>query len=109
MFKSKIEAIPFREFMAGHHSNRKEKPRTRSIYTMSLFFPALTPESFFPVHDTGFLLFVLGGVAVVGSVFFERLSARLGSPLIAEVISGVSRVALPVIVYGSVFWFLFSL
>lgn len=107
--KNKIEAIPFREFMAGHHSTREEKPRTNNIYAMSAFFPVITPESFFPVHELGFLLFVAGGVLIVGAAFVENIFAKIGLTLVAEVIKDVSKVAFPVLVYGGVFWFLFTL
>jgi hypothetical protein len=109
MFKNKIEAIPFHEFMAGHHSTRKETPRTNNIYAISAFFPAITPESFFPLQDGGFLLFLGGGALIVGSALLERLFAKNGSTMVADIISGLSKVVFPVIVYGTVFWFLFSL
>lgn len=106
--KNKIEAIPFRKFMANEHTVR-ETPRTNSIYAFSAFFPAITPTSFFPVHDTDFLLFLIGAGVIVGSAFFERMAAKVGSTAIADTISSISGFAFPFIVYSAVFWFFFSL
>jgi hypothetical protein len=106
--KNKTEAISFREFMADEHT-AKEMPRTKSIYAFSAFFPAITSTSFFPIHDTDFLLFLVGAGVIVASAFFERMAAKVGSTTIADTISSISSFAFPVIVYGAVLWLFFSL
>jgi hypothetical protein len=106
--KNKTEAIPFRKFMANEHTAR-EMPRNTSIYAFSAFFPTITPKSFFPIHDTDFLLFLAGAGAIVCSAFLQHITARLGSTFITDVISSISGLAFPVIVYGAVFWFFFTL
>jgi hypothetical protein len=106
--KNKIEAIPFKEFMANERTV-KEMPRTNNIYAFSAFFPTITPQGLFPLHDPGFALFVCVSGAVVVSAFFERFFIRNGSPYIAEVISMATGFIFPAIVYSAVFWFLFSL
>jgi hypothetical protein len=105
--KNKIEVIPFREFMAGNHRVKKETPRTKNVCAMSAFFPVITPQNLFPIHDPGFALFVIGAGLIAGSAFLERISARFGAPVVAQVISDVSRFLFPVIGYGALFWFLF--
>jgi hypothetical protein len=107
--KNKIEVIPFREFMAGTHHSQKEAPRTNSIYAMSAFFPTITPGSFFPVHDPGFALFLIGEAAIVGSAFFQHFAAKSGSPAISEAIGAISGFVFPVVVYGAIFWFFIAL
>lgn len=111
MFKhKKIETISFHDFMATNRTEyEKKKSLTKDIYAMSSIFPVITPESFFPVHELGFLLFVAGGVLIVGSAFIENLFAKTGLTMVAEIIKDVSKVAFPVLVYGTVFWFLFTL
>jgi hypothetical protein len=106
--KNKTEAISFREFMANERA-AKEMPRTNNIYAYSAFFPAITPQSLFPLHDPDFVLFVCAGGAIVASAFFERFFIRSGWTHVAEVISTTVGFIFPVIVYGAVFWFLFSL
>lgn len=106
--KNKIEAIPFKEFMANERAV-KEMPHTNNIYAFSAFFPAITPQGLFPIHDPAFALFVCVSGAVVASAFFERFFIRSGSPYIAEMISMTTGFIFPAIVYGAVFWFLFSL
>jgi hypothetical protein len=107
--KNKTGTIPFREFMAGNHRTRKEASRTKNVCAMSAFFPTITPGSFFPVHDVGFALFLAGGAAIAGSALLQHMAAKAGSPAISEVISSVSGFIFPVVVYGAVFWFFFSL
>jgi hypothetical protein len=106
--KNKIEAIPFREFMANEHK-RKETPHTKSIYAFSGFFPTITPTSFFPVYDTDFLLFLVGAGAIIASSFFEQMAAQLGLTNVAGTIKTISSFAFPVMVYGAVLWLFFSL
>jgi hypothetical protein len=106
--KNKIEAIPFKEFMANERAV-KEMPHTNNIYVYSAFFPTITPKSFFPIHDTDFLLFLVGAGAIVGSAFLQHITARVGSSLIADVLSSISAFVFPVIVYGAIFWFFFTL
>ncbi|KYD20515.1 hypothetical protein [Saccharococcus caldoxylosilyticus] len=107
--KNEIEAIDFREFMAGNHHTQKQSPRTKNVRAMSMFFPVITPSSFFPVYDTGFALFLIGSAAIAGSALLQHMTAKAGSPAISEVISSVSGFIFPVVVYGAVFWFFFSL
>jgi len=102
-----METIPFREFMAGNHHTPKETSRTNSIYAMSAFFPVITPQNLFPIHDPGFALFMIGSGLIVGSVFLERILARFGAPVVAQVISDSSRFLFTLIGYGTLFWFLF--
>jgi hypothetical protein len=106
--KNKTEAISFREFMADEHT-AKEMPRINSIYAFSGFFPMITPTSFFPIHDTDFVLFLVGAGAIVASAFFEQMAAKLGSTNIAGTIKTISGFAFPVMVYGAVLWLFFSL
>jgi uncharacterized transporter YbjL len=106
--KNKIEAISFKEFMANER-NAKEMPRINSIYAFSAFFPAITPKSFFPVHDTDFLLFLVGVGAIAGSAFLQHITARAGSTLIADVLFSISGFVFPIVVYGAIFWFFFTL
>jgi hypothetical protein len=104
--KNKTETIDFREFMTGnHHTQRQPSPNT-SIYSI---FPAITPGSFFPVHDPVFALFLTGSAAIAGSAFFQHFAAKNGSPAISEAIGVISRFVFPVIVYGAIFWFFFTL
>jgi hypothetical protein len=108
--KNKTEAIPIREFLRdGHPNYRREMPRTNNIYAFSAFFPTITPQGLFPLHDPAFALFVCVSGAVVVSAFFERFFIRSGSSYIAEMISMTTGFIFPAIVYGAVFWFLFSL
>jgi hypothetical protein len=106
--KNKMEAISFKEFMANERTV-KEMPRTKNVCAMSAFFPAITPGSFFPIHDTGFALFLIGSAAIAGSALLQHMTAKAGSPAISEVISSVSGFIFPAVVYGAVFWFFFSL
>jgi hypothetical protein len=106
--KNKTEAVPFRKFMANEHTAR-EMPRNKSIYAFSAFFPAITPKSFFPIHDTDFLLFLVGAGVIVGSAFLQHITARIGSTIIADVLSSISRFMFPIVVYGAIFWFFFTL
>jgi len=107
--KNKIEVIPFREFMAGNHRTKKETPRTKNVCVMSAFFPTITPGSFFPVHDPGFALFLIGGAVIAGSAFFQHFAAKSGSPAISEAIGAISGFVFPVVVYGAILWFFFTL
>jgi hypothetical protein len=107
--KNKTRTIPFREFMAGNHHVRKEASRTNSIYAMSSIFPTITPGSFFPVHDTGFALFLIGVGAIACSAFFQHFTAKSGSTQLSDTISAISRFVFPVVVYGAIFWFFFNL
>jgi hypothetical protein len=109
LLKNKMETIPFREFMAGNHRTRKEASPNKSIRSMSVFFSVITPSSFFPVHDTGFALFLIGSAAIAGSALLQHMTAKAGSTAISEVISSVSGFIFPAVVYGAVFWFFFSL
>jgi hypothetical protein len=108
-WKNKIETIPFREFMAGPHHPQKETSHTNSIYVMSAFFPTITPGSFFPIHDTGFALFLISGSVIVSSAFFQHLSAKIGFTGVSEAISSISGFVFPIVVYGAIFWLFFSL
>jgi uncharacterized transporter YbjL len=107
--KNKTGTIPFREFMAGNHRTRKEASRTNSIYAMSSFFPAITPGSFFPIHDTGFALFLVGVGTIACSAFFQHFTARSGSTQLSDTIATISRFVFPVVVYGAIFYFFFTL
>lgn len=107
--KNEIEAIDFREFMAGNHHTQKQSPRTKNVRAMSAFFPVITPGSFFPIHDPVFALFLVGSAAIAGSAFFQHFAAKNGSPAISEAIEVISRFVFPVIVYGAIFWFFFTL
>jgi hypothetical protein len=107
--KNKIEVIPFREFMAGNHRTKKETPRTKNVSVMSAFFPVITPGSFFPIHDTGFALFLIGSATIAGSALLQHMTAKAGSNAISEVISSISGFIFPVIVYSSIFWFFVAL
>jgi len=100
--KNEIEAIDFREFMAGNHHTQKQSPRTKNVRAMSAFFPVITPGSFFPI-------FLVGSAAIAGSAFFQHFAAKNGSPAISEAIEVISRFVFPVIVYGAIFWFFFTL
>ncbi|MED3722711.1 hypothetical protein P4531_03275 [Geobacillus stearothermophilus] len=99
--KNEIEAIDFREFMAGNHHTQKQSPRTKNVRAMSMFFPVITPSSFFPVYDTGFALFfalfLIGSAAIAGSALLQHMTAKAGSPAISEVISSVSGFIFPVV------------
>jgi hypothetical protein len=107
--KNRIETIPFREFMAGNHRTRKETSRSKNICAYSGFLPTITPQNLFPVHDLGFALFLAGVGLIAGATFFERFTARSGMFELSETIEIIGRFLFPVIAYGSVFWFLFSL
>jgi hypothetical protein len=104
--KNKIEAIPFRKFMANEHTVR-ETPRTNSIYAFSAFFPAITPKSFFPIHDVGFALFLIGAGTIALSAFVERSLARGGLPVAAHVVAEFGRFVFPIVTYGAVLWLFF--
>jgi hypothetical protein len=106
--KNKTEAISFREFMANERP-AKEMPHAKSIYAFSAFFPTITPKSFFPIHDTDFLLFLVGVGAIAGSAFLQHITARVGSTIIADVLSSISGFVFPIVVYGAIFWFFFTL
>jgi hypothetical protein len=107
--KNRIETIPFREFMAGNHRTQKEASPSKDIYVYSGFLPTITPQNLFPIHDPGFALFLAGVGLIAGATFFERFTARSGMFELSETIEVIGRFLFPVIAYGSVFWFLFSL
>jgi hypothetical protein len=102
--KKKTEVINFRDFLAGNYAQKQS-----SVRAMSAFFPVITPGSFFPLHDAGFALFLLGGAVIVGSAFFQHITAKTGSTAISETISAISGFLFPVVVYGAIFWFFFTL
>jgi hypothetical protein len=106
--KKKIEAVSFREFMSGSRT-QKQSPRTKNVCAMSAFFPTITPGSFFPIHDTDFALFLIGVGSIAGSAFLQHLAAKIGSPAISEAIGAISGFMFPIIVYGAVLWFFFTL
>jgi hypothetical protein len=76
---------------------------------MSLFFPVITPKSFFPVHDVGFALFLVGCVTITGSALLQYLIAQSGRRGISDAISAISGIVFPVIGYGAIVWFIFTL
>lgn len=100
--KNKIEAIPFRDFLAG--SVPKEIPHTNNIYSV---FPIMTPQMFFPIHQTDFALFVITGGVILIAAFSERISERYGFTLAADIISGAVKVVLPVVSFGALAWVFF--
>lgn len=107
--KNKTETIDFREFVAGTYRTQKQPSPNTSIYAMSSFFPAITPGSFFPIHDTGFALFLIGVGTIACSAFFQHFTARSGSTQLSDTIATISRFVFPVVVYGAIFWFFFTL
>lgn len=106
--KNKIEAIDFREFMTGNHRTQKQPPRT-NVCAMSAFFPTITPGSFFPIHDTDFALFLVGVGSIAGSAFLQHFAAKSGSPAVSEAIGEISGFVFPIVVYGAILWFFFTL
>ncbi len=70
--KNEIEAIDFREFMAGNHHTQKQSPRTKNVRAMSAFFPVITPGSFFPIYDPVFALFLVGSNGESAHIPFPR-------------------------------------
>lgn len=107
--KNKTETIPLREFVSSSHRARKETSRTKNIYAMSAFFPTIKPGSLFPIYDTDFALFLIGVGSIAGSAFLQHLAAKIGSPAISEAIGAISGFMFPIIVYGAVLWFFFTL
>jgi hypothetical protein len=103
--KNKTETIPFRDFMAANHTEKKLSPDI-NIYSL---FPIVTPELLFPIHEPDFAIFVIGGGLVLVSVFFEKLLFRTGMTIAAETIGSTMKIILPIVGYGAIFWFLFSL
>jgi hypothetical protein len=107
--KKKVEAVSFHDFMAGNHHPRKHSPRTKNVCAMSSFFPAITPGSFFPIHDTGFALFLVGVGTIACSALFQHFTAKSGSTQLSDTIATISRFVFPVVVYGAIFYFFFTL
>jgi len=101
----KIETIDFREFMSGTY----RKP-ARPTHAHAGFFPIITPQKLFPIHDVGFTLLLTGVGTITLAAVVERMLARGGMPGTAQFIADVGRFVFPIVVYGSVLWlFLFGL
>lgn len=89
--KNRIETIPFREFMSGSHHAQKETFPNKSIRFMSAFFPTITPQNLFPIHDPSFALFFTGVGLIASAAFFERFTARSGMFEVSETIEVIGR------------------
>jgi hypothetical protein len=103
--KNKKEVIPFKEFMSLPAKRiHQETPLNTSIYS---FFPPITIKSFFPVHDLGFSLFLIGGAVILAVALADRFLMSTDTSEIGMYLSSFVKVAFPVVGFGSILW-LFS-
>ncbi|MDP4085775.1 MAG: hypothetical protein Q8934_14310 [Bacillota bacterium] len=101
-FQNKIEVIPFKEFMSPPAPTKKEIiPLTTSVFS---FLPTFTLKGFFPIHDVGFCLFLVGSAAVAGMALSEKLFAHGGFIEVSEGVGNFLKIVLPVVGYGLIIW-----
>lgn len=105
--KNKIEVIPFREFVSLPPTPIQKRTPLLPLYS---FLPPFSIKSLLPVGlDPTFTIFVMAGSAVVLVALTEYFLAEFGFTGIARVLSSVFNVMLPVVGFGTIFWFLSTL
>jgi hypothetical protein len=108
MFNKKKEVIPFREFLSRPaYDTQKKKPLPIQLYS---FLPPFSIKSMLPIGvDPAFTLFLIAGGTIVILALSEYMLAEFGFTEISDVMGTVFKLALPVIGYGTIFWFLSTL
>lgn len=108
MRRKKTEVIDFKTFIAGETTVRRVKPTT----TLYGFLPMVSPATFLHMTpDIGgvYIAVLAAGAFALLSHALETTAASYGHTALANAIESVTRLVFPLVGFGAIVFFIFSL